>query len=321
MTSLMECGCSGCSVRSAKLRWGMVALVLALLVGCGTAPKAPAGAAPGQRATQWVEPYAFQLRRTSATANLLALRERGARFVVRSAGAPEVAKVVAEELRAAGLPMAREGEADAAGKPVVLELTARVAALPPDDQYDPKKGIDLLPATEEALRTGGAILVGEGAGSGLGLQRLVIPLGGYRTSFGKTGVSQAEVTFVLANLLGATGARERFNSMFGADATGTVCFRLQGRNSLICDRRKGPTSDVSLALAFTDQGTNHKIETVHSLIQLAVNPMQGLSFAVSDLRDAALGLKTPLCQYMNSKVREPDCDVPPMNPQPPGARP
>lgn len=321
MTSTMNGGCFGCFGLSAELRWGILGLVLALLVGCGTAPKGPAGAATGQRATQWVEPYAFQLRRTSATANLLALRERGARFVVRSAGAPEVAKVVADELRAAGLSVVRDGEADAAGKAIVLELTARVAVLPPDSLYDPKKGTDLLPATEEALRTGRAILAGEGAGSGLGLQRLVIPLGGYRTSFGSTGASQAGVAFVLANLLGATGARERFNAMFGADATGTVCIRYDGRNSLYCDRRKGPTSDVNLTLSFTDQGAAHKIETVHSLIQLAVNPMQGLSFAVADLRDAALGLKTPLCQYMTSKVREPDCDVPPMNPSPSGARP
>ena len=81
----MDCSRIGCFVRGAKLRWGMFGLVLALLIGCGTAPSTPAVAAPGQRAAQWVEPYAFQLRRTSAPANLLALRERGARFVVRSA--------------------------------------------------------------------------------------------------------------------------------------------------------------------------------------------------------------------------------------------
>lgn len=61
--------------------------------------------------------------------------------------------------------MVRDGDADAAGKAVVIELTARVGVLPPNSQYELKKGADLLPATEEALRTGRAPLAEEGTAS------------------------------------------------------------------------------------------------------------------------------------------------------------
>ena len=80
---------------------------------------------------------------------------------------------------------------------------------------------------------------------------------------------------------------------------------------LICDRKKGPLAEVALTLSYTDRGTAQSIATNHSLIQLAANPMQALAYAVSDLRDAALGRATPVCNYKTSKVREPGCAVPP----------
>ena len=280
----------------------------ALLTACGTPPasrpKQPDSAvASSPKPTQWVEPFSFQLRTTTGSSQLDALRSAGTKFVVRSASAPEVARVVTAELAAAGFQIARDSE-----PATVLNLAAKITIAPPDN-YDPKNVVDFLPLTEQALQTGRS-LSADATGS-TGLRQLVFPLGGYRTSFGSTGASQASVYFVLANLLGATGAREKFNALFGADATGTVCFRISGVNDLICDRKKGPLAEVALTLSYTDRGTAQSIATNHSLIQLAANPMQALAYAVSDLRDAALGRATPVCNYKTSKVREPGCAVPP----------
>lgn len=295
-----------------SLRYVALCAALAALAGCGTpAPRsnAPAGGNAGaassantnQRAMDWVEPYLFQVRNTVGVGPLAP--SGNGKFLVESQTAPEIAKVVAAELAAAGFPIARDGEA---GAP--LSLTAKITIAPPDN-YDPRNIVDFLPITEQALKTGRSLTAE--ANSSAGLRQLVIPLGGYRTSFGSTGASQASVYFVLANLLGATGARERFNSLFGADATGTVCFRVPGVNDLICDRKKGPLAEVTLSLS-SGTGASRTITTTHSLIQLSANPMQALTYAVTDIRDAALGRPTPVCNYKTSKTREPGCNVAPI---------
>lgn len=131
-----------------------------------------------------------------------------------------------------------------------------------------------------------------------------LPLGGWKTPIGQTGVSVGLEGFLFENLGTISGARARFNSFFGADATGTVCLF----PAKSCARRKGPQQDFELKGSYKVGAEWRSITATLLMVQSEANVIQPLAYVIADWREAALGKRTPNCLFWKTGDRTADCE-------------
>jgi hypothetical protein len=251
-------------------------------------------------------PYVFQQREARATLPLNAPELTGKSFSFTSAATPTLALVVAKQMQVAGLPVVPAGTEGAIN--VELEIVSWVS--PPKkfravniaEPLDKEIAKARLTAPEPEK---GTTLAAAGASSGQQGRGLTVPLGGYGTSIGSSGVSVGGAAFLLENLATATGLRKWVNRLLGADESG-ICIGADW----VCDLRKGPIGEAEIKGKAKVDGLTIEIFSSEVLVQTRNNLGQPLAYAIADWRDAALGLPTPRCESLakREKQKTPGCE-------------
>lgn len=290
-----------------------------LLVGCASSPQlAPATTpSPALRASEranldsWPDPIVFAWR-TSSNQGAPALGAgdtEGRPVAFKSAETPAVAAALSREMARAGVNVVPPGTPNA----LEIEVQLQAWLMPAGSMGRTQVDIHVAKAVEQVLT--GAPQPGEQAPAGNAAQpmRVTVPLGGWKTEIGQTGMSVGLAGFLFHNLGDLTGARGKFNAFFGADATGTVCLF----PAKACARRKGPQQDFELKGTYTVGGQQRTIAAALLMVQQEPNILQPLAYAMADWRAAALGQRTPNCQFWKTGDRTADCEpVPsPMGPK------
>lgn len=294
-----------------------VLVAAALAAGCAsTGPTQPAGtsasAASGAPAaetgptvpTEWRPPILFSTRLVTTTpeaAPLKALQLGPAKsFSFVSDETPQVAAALARQMRAGGLNVVPAGTAGATE--IRVELQAWL--MPPGMYGRTRADVDVRQPIESILAAGSTAQAAAPATGSASSTTAYVPLGGWTAPIGQTGMSVGAAGFLLENLATATGARQRINAFFGADATGTVCLGTERT----CIRRKGPQQDFVLTGSFSVDGTVRSVSARLLMIQHEPNILQPLAYAIADWRDAALGRRVADCDYYKSGQRAPSCE-------------
>lgn len=227
------------------------------------------------------------------------LARSGSSFSFSSNGNPAVAAALGRLMGNAGLKVVPAGTPGAVQVDVSLQAWMMAAGsmgrTAGDVQVD--QAIDRILADPAAT-------VASPSAPQPGSVGVTVPLTGWRTPIGQTGMSVGAAGFLLENLGTATGVRTRFNAFFGADATGTVCLF----PAKACARRKGPQQDIVLKATYRLADQVRSISTAVILVQNDPNILQPLTYAMSDLRDAAMGKPTPSCLFWRTGDRVPACE-------------
>lgn len=277
-----------------------LAIVTSLLSGCAsTAPRQE----PKAPSDTWPVPLVFATRTTVVDPPGAALGSGdtlGRAVSFNSVATPAVAAALARQMAAAGLNVVPPGTPDAIEVDVQLQAWVMQPGMLGRTQAD----IHVAQALDKVLAEQSKALdkaTQDPAAPGI---RVTVPLGGWKTPVGQTGMSVGFAGFLLENVASASGARSKFNSFFGADATGTVC--LSGAK--VCARRKGPQQDFELKGSFKVNGQWRTITASLLLVQSEPNIAQPLAFAIADWRDAALGRPRPDCQFWKTGDRTAACE-------------
>lgn len=277
-----------------------IAIVSSALYGCASPPpKVTAQVSPDT----WQPPIVFATRTTStdpAGAPLGAGETQGRAFSFNSVATPAVAAALARQMAAAGLKVVPPGTPDA----IEVDVQLQAWLMPPGMLGRTQADIHVAQAIEKVLAeqskaSEDALPSAPGQPS-----RLTVPLGGWKTPIGQTGMSVGVAGFLLENVASASGARTKFNSLFGADATGTVCLS----SAKTCARRKGPQQDFELKGSYKLDGQWHSITATLLMVQSEPNIVQPLAYAIADWRSAALGQRTPDCQFWKTGDRTAACE-------------
>jgi hypothetical protein len=305
---LCEAGRSGATRHHGLAVIGSTAALL--LAGCAssptpappsapvTAPVTAEGATPGT----WPDPIVFAWRTAgNQGAPFLGVGDTQGRPVAfKSAATPAVAAALAREMARAGVNVVP------VGTPNAIEIDVKLQAwlMPAGSVIRTRADIQVDKPIEQMLSG----VAGEGA-SGATDQAgrriaVTLPLGGWRTPIGETGMSVGLAGFLFHNLGELTGARRKFNSFFGADATGTICLT----PAKACARRKGPQQDFELTGNYSVGGQQRTVTAALLLVQPQPNILQPLAYAIADWRAAALGQRTPNCQFWKTGDRTADCE-------------
>lgn len=75
-----------------------------------------------------------------------------------------------------------------------------------------------------------------------------------------------------------------------------------------CARSKGPQQDFELTGSYTVGGQQRTVTASLLLVQPKPNILQPLAYAIADWRAAALGQRTPNCQFWKTGDRTADCE-------------
>ena len=281
--------------------------LLAILMTSGPAVRADTPPVP---AAGWTMPYIFQHREAAATVALNAPEFAGKSFAFTSTTTPAMAKVLSRQMEAAGLTVV---PADTNGAVIVdLEFGAWIA--PPRTPARRLRNIALADALDKALADaaikptspeGSTVVAAANASTGGPETGVVVPLGGYKTPIGQSGVSAGAAGFLVQNLGNATGLSKWFNGLFGGDERG-ICIG----SAVNCDQNKGPIGEVEIK--GTAKLDDHTVQIASRVIvvQLRNNLGQPLAYAIGDWRDAALGKATPRCLSLanDQKQKTPGCE-------------
>lgn len=291
------------SLNAAHLRGspGLAAAFAALaLAGCASPPPQVSTRVNPET---WQPPIVFATRATSISAGASALgtgETQGRPITFISVATPAVAAALAKQMASAGLNVVPPGTPDA------LEVDVQLQAwmMPAGSMGRTQADVHVAQAIDQVLAERPA--AADGAGPTMPGQpgAVTLPLGGWRTPIGQTGVSVGVAGFLFENLGNVTGARTRFNSFFGADATGTVCLF----PAKACARRKGPQQDFELKGTYKVGDQWRTITSTVLMVQSEPNIIQPLAYAIADWRAAALGRPTPDCQFWKTGDRTPACE-------------
>ena len=291
------------SLNAAHLRGspGLAAALAALaLAGCASPPPQVSTRVNPET---WQPPIVFATRATSVSAGASALgtgETQGRPITFISVATPAVAAALAKQMASAGLNVVPPGTPDA------LEVDVQLQAwmMPAGSMGRTQADVHVAQAIDQVLAERPA--AADGAGPSMPGQpgAVTLPLGGWRTPIGQTGVSVGLAGFLFENLGNVTGARTRFNSFFGADATGTVCLF----PAKACARRKGPQQDFELKGTYKVGDQWRTITSTVLMVQSEPNIIQPLAYAIADWRAAALGRPTPDCQFWKTGDRTPACE-------------
>jgi hypothetical protein len=277
-----------------------------LLGGCASAPP-PAPELVGISNTganqdAWPDPIVFSWRTAgrNGAPPLGAADRQSPPLAFKSEATPAVAASLAREMARAGANVVP------VGTPNAIEVDVKLQAwlMPAGGIGRTRADIQVAQSIEQVLSAAAQ----EGASGAVDAPgrrvAVTLPLGGWKTPIGETGLSVGLAGFLFHNLGDLTGARQAFNSFFGADATGTVClFPAKG-----CARRKGPQQDFELTGTYTVDGQQRTITAALLLVQPKPNILQPLAYAMADWRAAALGQRTPNCQFWKTGDRTADCE-------------
>jgi hypothetical protein len=227
------------------------------------------------------------------------LARSGSSFSFSSNGHPAVAASMARLMGSAGLKVVPAGTPGAVQVDVSLQAFVMAAGslgrTAADVQVD--QAIDRILADPTAALASSPAPQPASAG-------VTVPLTGWRTPIGQTGMSVGAAGFLLENLATATGVRSRVNAFFGADPTGTVCLF----PAKACARSKGPQQDMVLKATYRQGDQVRSVTTAVILVQNEPNILQPLAYAMSDMRDAAMGKATPSCLFWRTGDRVPACE-------------
>ena len=278
-----------------------VGILCASVGACASAP--PAEPPPRADARNWRPPILFSTRTALVTPEAARLGDAattGRTFAFVSKDTPAVAAALAKQMAASGLAVVEPGTPGAVE--VVVHLRAWM--MPPGMHGRTRADVELSATVERILAA-----APQGADSPAPSQpgqtaNVNLPLGGWKTPIGETGVSVGLAGFLLSNLASVSGVERRFNAMFGADATGTIC--LGGERK--CVRSKGPQQDFELSGTYVVDGQTRTVTSRLLMIQREANVIQPLAYAIADWRDAALGRVVPNCQYWDKGERTPSCE-------------
>jgi hypothetical protein len=281
-----------------------------LLAGCASSPppapsateSANPGANPGANPDTWPDPIVFAWRTAgNQGAPFLGVGDTQGRPVAfKSAATPTVAAALAREMARAGINVVPVGTPNA----IEIDVQLQAWLMPAGSMGRTRADIQVAQSIEQVLF--GAS--GEGASGAVGEPgrrvAVTLPLSGWKTPIGETGMSVGLAGFLFHNLGELTGARRAFNSFFGADATGTVCLF----PAKACARSKGPQQDFELTGSYTVGGQQRTVTASLLLVQPKPNILQPLAYAIADWRAAALGQRTPNCQFWKTGDRTADCE-------------
>lgn len=278
-----------------------VAAMVLVVSGCASPPTPPV--ATRINPDTWQPPIVFATRTTSVTPGAKPLGTAGTAgrpIAFISVATPAVAAALAKQMANAGLNVVPPGTPDALEVDVQLQAWMMPAGSLGRTQADVHvaQAIDQVLAPQSTAAEGGTL-------STPGQPTAVtLPLGGWRTPIGQTGVSVGLAGFLFENLGNVTGARAKFNSFFGADATGTVCLF----PAKSCARRKGPQQDFELRGSYKVGGELRTTTSTLLMVQVEPNIILPLAYAIADWRAAALGQSTPNCQFWKTGDRTPACE-------------
>jgi hypothetical protein len=258
----------------------------------------------------WAMPYIFLHREASATLALNAPEFQGKSFAFVSSGTPEMAKVLGRQMQAAGLTVVPPDTEGA----VTVELHFGAWVAPPRTPARRLRNIPLADALDKALADaavkptspdGSTVVAAANASTGGPGTGVVVPLGGYKTPIGQTGVSAGAAGFLVQNLGNATGLSKWFNGLFGGDERG-ICIG----SAVNCDQNKGPIGEVEIKGTAKLDDRTVEIASRVIVIQNRNNLGQPLAYAIGDWRDAALGKATPRCLSLanEQKQKTPGCE-------------
>lgn len=285
----------------------MGATAALLLAGCAsspaTAPKSSNSTAPEPGTTEsaqqdtWPDPFVFAWRTASHQGSpaLGAGDTQGRPVAFKSAATPAVAAALSREMARAGVNVVPVGTPNA----IEIDVQLRAWLMPAGSVIRTRADVQVDQSIEQVLAGAGGATAEPG-------QRIAVtlPLGGWKTPIGETGMSVGLAGFLFHNLGELTGARRKFNSFFGADATGTICIT----PAKACARRKGPQQDFELTGSYSVGGQQRTVTAALLLVQPQPNILQPLAYAIADWRAAALGQRTPNCQFWKTGDRTADCE-------------
>jgi len=280
---------------------GLAALLAATAVVVSGCTSAPQVAATRVDSLTWQPPIVFATRTTSVAPGSKPLGQgdtAGRAIAFTSAATPAVAATLAKQMAAAGLNVVPPGTPGALEVDIELQAWMMPPGMLGRSQADVQVAqvIDRVLA-EQIYPTEGPVAPGRPA-------ELRLPLTGWKTPIGQTGMSVGLAGFLFENLGTATGARAKFNSFFGADATGTLCIS----PAKACARRKGPQQDFELKGSYRLEGEMRTITATLLMVQAEPNIVQPLAYAIADWRQAALGKPAPDCQFWKTGKRTPACE-------------
>lgn len=290
----------------------MGAMAALLLAGCASSPaKAPTspeptvpepGTAESTQQDTWPDPIVFAWR----TANhqgppaLGAGDTQGRPVAFKSAATPAVAAALSREMARSGVNVVPVGTPNA----VEVDVQLQAWLMPPGGLGRTRADVELAQTIEQVLvGAGGKEAAGATLEPGQNID-VFLPLSGWKAPIGQTGISAGMAGFLFLNLGEVTGLRRRFNSLFGADATGTICLF----PAKSCARSKGPQQDFVLTGTYSLGGQERTITSALLLVQPKPNILQPLAYAIADWRSAALGQNTPNCQFWKTGERTADCE-------------
>ena len=290
----------------------MGATAALLLAGCASSPATtptslnstapePGTTASAQQDT-WPNPIVFAWRTASHQGSpaLGAGDTQGRPVAFKSAATPAVAAALSREMARAGVNVVPVGTPNA----IEIDVQLRAWLMPAGSMSRTRADIRVDQSVDQVL-AGGAEKSADGATPEPGrLINVIVPVAGWNKPIGDTGLSVGLAGFLFSNIGELTGARRKFNSFFGADATGTICIT----PAKACARRKGPQQDFELTGSYSAGGQQRTITAALLLVQPQPNILQPLAYAIADWRAAALGQRTPNCQFWKTGDRTADCE-------------